>query len=174
MSRKNNHTKAERIIGREYKIPSSPLFTHHLVAISASHRKGRPCLAGAPGSGSSSPHCSRNNDHCALQCSAASPSPLLDGLQWPRTSASHPSRPTQRSTEHSHIPALSACQEALGTERKRDRTESWSHWRLPNGVSLRSTPVFLVPFVSLHTMIKLLIAVVVYPLLNITACIFIV
>lgn len=74
MSRKNNHTKAERIIGREYRIPSSPLFTHHLVAISASHRKGRPCLAGAPGSGSSSPHCSRNNDHCALQCSAASPS----------------------------------------------------------------------------------------------------
>lgn len=36
-----------------YRTPPLP-FPRHLVAISASHRKGRLCLAGAPGSGSSS------------------------------------------------------------------------------------------------------------------------
>lgn len=53
---KNNNTKredSEKVKGREFKTPP-PSFSRHLVAISASHRKGRPCLAGAPGSGSSS------------------------------------------------------------------------------------------------------------------------
>lgn len=83
----------------------------------------------------------------AVQCSAVQCSPAHPSLSWtasssgggPGTRRSHPSRPAKRSTEQSHIPAACACQEALGTERKRERTESCSHWRLPNGVALRST-----------------------------------
>ena len=47
----------------------------------------------------------------------------------------------QREAQSSpHIPAVCACQEALGTERKRQRTESCSHWKLPSAAALRSTP----------------------------------
>lgn len=52
--------------------------------------------------------------------------------------------PAQTSTEQPHIPDVCACQEALGTERKKERGESYSHWRLPNGVIL--SPSFRVLF----------------------------
>lgn len=72
--------------------PSSP-FTRHLVAISASHRKGRPCLAGAPGSGSSSlPVLQKQQSSSALHsialhyfavpCSAVRCSAAHPSLRW--------------------------------------------------------------------------------------------
>lgn len=164
-----NNIKAERINREkegEYRTPPplSSLLNRHLVAISASHRKGRPCLAGAPGSGSSSlPLLQKQQSasalHCiALQCSAVQP--ILAKAERPAAAAAQdqaltaPARPAKRSTEQPHIPAVCACQEALGTERKRERTESCSHWRLPNGVALRSTPVFLIPFCFLFTLLN--------------------
>lgn len=65
--------------------------------------------------------------------------PKLNSSKQPGTRNSHPSSPAKRSTKQPHIPAGWACQEALGTERQRERTESCSHWRLPNATTLRST-----------------------------------
>lgn len=67
---KTNNPKTKRI-RENNRDPSSSLFTRHLVAISASHRKGRPCLAGAPGSGSSSlPVLQKQQSASAAHCIA--------------------------------------------------------------------------------------------------------
>lgn len=163
--------------GREYRTPP-PLPSPAIWQPSAPHTgRGGHALLGRQGAAPLPSWCCRNNNqlvhcialHCSVvQCSAAQASPTqprLEDKQKPRTRSSHPSRPAKRSTEQPHIPAVCSCQEALGTERKRERTESCSHWRLPNGAALRSTPVLLIRFAfSLFSTMatKLLIAIVVY------------
>lgn len=111
--RKDEQSKRGRV-----QDPSSSLFTRHLVAISASHRKGRPCLAGAPGSGSSSlPLLQKQQSASALHCSAvqcnavqSGPSqPKLNNHQQPRIKRSHPSKTSKeehRATSHSYCLCL--------------------------------------------------------------------
>lgn len=77
LTKRENNNKSEERINREHmgvQDPSSSFFTRHLVAISASHRKGRPCLAGAPGRDSAPLALLQNQQstsavHCiALRC----------------------------------------------------------------------------------------------------------
>lgn len=79
LTKRENNNKSEERINREHmgvQDPSSSFFTRHLVAISASHRKGRPCLAGAPGRDSAPLALLQNQQstsavHCiALHCVA--------------------------------------------------------------------------------------------------------
>lgn len=68
--------------------------------------------------------------HCIIvRCSAVpctAERPILTRAGVPAAAWDQALTPRQTSTEQPHIPAESACQEALGTERKRPRTESWS------------------------------------------------
>lgn len=109
--------------------------------------------------------------HCiTVRCSAVpctAERPILSRAGVPAAAWDQALTPRQTSTEQPHIPAESACQEALGTERKRPRTESWSRQRLPNGGTLRGTPAFLSTIHKNNN--KLLISAKVYFYFDISA-----
>lgn len=140
-----------------YRTPPPPLLARHLVVISASHRKGRPCLAGAPGSESSSVPLPQEQQlpsalcctkhHCGVAwCGAA-----RAALPWAGCTAVVAAWDQALTPQHrgarSNLTFLMSVPAKKRWERKRKkRGESYSHWRLPNGVILSSSSVSLFSF----------------------------
>lgn len=117
-----------------YRTPPPPLLARHLVVISASHRKGRPCLAGAPGSESSSVPLPQEQQlpsalcctkhHCGVAWRGL-PCPELDvgPRQRPGTGRSHPSTEEHGATSHSWCWWLPR---SAGNGKKEERRELFS------------------------------------------------